>query len=166
MSDTYYTSPTLGKLTPKELVGEIELFMNEDKEKEYTLIIGTDSQNFTVHNKVAMVSAIIIHREGVGARYFYKKRIIERKMEFHERIFLEVTESLEISKRLLKILNEKKLVEKFKELEIHIDAGNRGKTKEILTALKGMVLGCGFTCKVKPESCGASKVADKYSKCY
>jgi predicted RNase H-related nuclease YkuK (DUF458 family) len=97
---------------------------------------------------------------------FLKNRIIERKMEFHERIFLEVTESLEISKRLLKILNEKKLVEKFKELEIHIDAGNRGKTKEILTALKGMVLGCGFTCKVKPESCGASKVADKYSKCY
>jgi predicted RNase H-related nuclease YkuK (DUF458 family) len=50
------------------------------------------------------------------------------------------------------------------DIEIHLDVGEQGKTKEIVREVVGMVTGSGFDARIKPESYGASSVADKYTK--
>ena len=49
------------------------------------------------------------------------------------------------------------------DLEIHIDVGPLGPTREMIREVVGMVNGNGFTAKTKPDSWGASKVADKHT---
>jgi len=48
-------------------------------------------------------------------------------------------------------------------LEIHIDVGEVGPTREMIKEVVGMVTGSGFTAKTKPEAYGAASVADKYT---
>ena len=50
------------------------------------------------------------------------------------------------------------------EVEIHLDVGTHGETRELVKEIIGMVTGSGFDAKIKPDACGASKVADKYTK--
>jgi predicted RNase H-related nuclease YkuK (DUF458 family) len=49
-------------------------------------------------------------------------------------------------------------------VEIHLDVGVHGETRELVRDVIGMVAGSGFDAKIKPEACGASKVADKYAR--
>ena len=49
------------------------------------------------------------------------------------------------------------------DLEIHIDVGPLGPTREMIREVVGMVNGSGFTAKTKPESWGATSVADKHT---
>ena len=50
------------------------------------------------------------------------------------------------------------------DLEIHLDVGEKGQTKDLIREVVGMVVGSGFDARIKPDSFGASKVADKYTK--
>jgi len=49
------------------------------------------------------------------------------------------------------------------DLEIHIDVGSLGPTREMIREVVGLVTGNGFTAKTKPDSWGASSVADKHT---
>jgi predicted RNase H-related nuclease YkuK (DUF458 family) len=49
------------------------------------------------------------------------------------------------------------------DVEIHVDIGKFGKTREMITEIVGMVRSMGYTVKTKPESYGATKVADKHT---
>ena len=49
------------------------------------------------------------------------------------------------------------------DFEVHVDVGSKGETKEMLQEIIGMVRGSGFEVRTKPESYGASKVADRYT---
>jgi hypothetical protein len=48
------------------------------------------------------------------------------------------------------------------ELEIHVDIGQKGPTKEMIREIVGMVRGNGFFVKIKPESFAASTLADRH----
>ena len=48
-------------------------------------------------------------------------------------------------------------------LEIHIDVGEHGDTRDMIKEVVGMVTGNGFVAKTKPEAYGASYVADKHT---
>ena len=50
------------------------------------------------------------------------------------------------------------------DVEIHLDVGNNGATKELIKEVVGMVNGSGFTCRIKPQAYGASSVADRFTK--
>ena len=49
-------------------------------------------------------------------------------------------------------------------VEIHLDVGENGKTKELIRDIVGMITGTGFAARIKPDSFGASKVADKHTR--
>ena len=49
------------------------------------------------------------------------------------------------------------------DIEIHVDIGKIGDTREMINEIVGMVRGSGYTVKTKPESYAASKVADRYT---
>ena len=160
-----FNSPTLGELTLDEVVSQISGFIGQDREMSYKLVIGTDSQ--VKHENgvqdVDFVSAIVIHRQGKGGRYFWHRIRDQKIYSLKERIFTETYFSLELAQKLVPILKEAVFGLAPYELEIHIDVGEVGKTREMIKEVVGMVTGNGFVAKTKPESYGASKVADKHT---
>ena len=49
------------------------------------------------------------------------------------------------------------------EPEVHLDVGEGGVTRDMIRWVTGMVLGSGLTYKIKPDSFGATKVADRHT---
>lgn len=131
-------------------------YMEEDPDQRYNLIIGTDS---LLGDDTCFVTAIVIHRVGHGGRYFYHK-FRNRKIEsLRQRILYETSLSLETASQLSAQLSKNG----FSELpvEVHLDVGDRGETKRIIREVVGMVQGSGYAAVTKPDSYGASKVADR-----
>jgi len=144
-------------LTLKEVIKEIFEFIKEKPFYSYKLIIGTDSLNTLDHSD--FVTAIIILRVGNGGRYFWRRIKDKNFKNLRERIYREVYLSLEIGQQLLKLLEKNKLYNF--DLEIHVDVGQNGETRNLINEVTGIVRGCGFTVKTKPESFAASHVADR-----
>lgn len=148
-----------------EVVNEIVNFIAEDQEFGYTLVIGTDSQVKRENGiqEVDFVTAIVIHRKGKGGRYFWHKIKDKKIYSLREKIYTETYYSLEWAQKLLPVLQESVHSYAPYELEIHIDVGDVGKTREMINDVVGMVTGNGYVAKTKPASYGASVVADKHT---
>jgi predicted RNase H-related nuclease YkuK (DUF458 family) len=154
-----FVSPTYGRLSLDAMFEKIVEYVAGNADQTYNLIIGTDS---FLSTETLFVSAVIIHRVGHGGRYFYKK-LARRKIEsMRQRIFYEATMSIELASAVMAKLNENG----FRKLpvEIHLDVGPNGATKDIVREVVGMVTGSGYAAVTKPDSYGASKVADRHSK--
>jgi len=154
-----FVSPTKGVLTWDEVVSDIIDYVTSDKSFSYKIIIGTDSQ---VREETHFVTALVVHRVGRGARYYYRRKPYEKLKSLRQRIFIEAAMSLEVASKLAQSLAERGHSEL--DLEIHLDIGKNGETKELIRDIVGMIVGSGFDAKIKPDSCGASTVADKYTK--
>ncbi|WP_026485971.1 ribonuclease H-like YkuK family protein [Caldanaerobius polysaccharolyticus] len=154
-----FISPTRGRMNLDELCNDIIGFIKEDDKSEYTLIIGTDSQP---GNNVCFVTAIIIYRKGKGARYYYRRFFNKKVNSLRQRIVMEATYSLDVANQVYEIISQKGY--EYMNVEIHLDVGEKGKTRDIVKEVVSMVTGCGFLPHVKPDAYGASKVADKHSK--
>lgn len=50
------------------------------------------------------------------------------------------------------------------DLEIHLDIGMNGPTRDLIKEMVGRVSGLGFTVKIKPCSTAASSLANRYTK--
>ncbi len=162
--DTLFISPTKGGLTLSNLVTEIATFMKEEPTSSYRLVIGSDSQikRDQGHKVCDFVTAIVVHREGMGARYFWNREKAHRAPTLREKIYTETMRSLDTAQTLLPLFTEKVSPSKY-ELEIHIDVGQVGETREMIREVVGMVTGSGFTARTKPNSWAASTVADKHT---
>lgn len=159
-----FFSPSKGAVTISGMISEIAGFVDEEPSSLYRLVIGTDSQTRRKNGKaeIDFVTAVVIHRIGRGARYYWKK---ERKLKvpvLRDKIYTETLMSLDIAQKLVPELREVISPAKY-DLEIHIDVGPLGPTREMIKEVVGMVNGSGFEAKTKPESWGASSVADKHT---
>jgi len=155
----YFISPTKGRMLFKMMMQDILEFIKKDPEANFRIIIGSDSQ---VRRETCFVSAVVIHRVGKGARYYYSKKNQRKITSMRQRIFYETALSLELASKVVSFLGEKGYGDL--NVEIHLDVGNKGETKELIKEVVGMVVGSGFDAHIKPDSSGASKVADKYTK--
>ncbi|MGI6575851.1 MAG: ribonuclease H-like YkuK family protein [bacterium] len=82
-----------------------------------------------------------------------------------QRIFYEASLSLDTASRLTALLAESGHADLADlDVEVHLDVGKEGETKEMIREIVGMVTGSGFNARIKPESYGASTVADRYTK--
>jgi predicted RNase H-related nuclease YkuK (DUF458 family) len=147
------------------MISEIEDFVNEEPSKFYRLVIGTDSQTRSIngHAEIDFVTAIVVHRKGRGARYFWKK--IKKNVKvpvLRDKIYTETAMSLEVAQGIVPDIRKKITPAKY-DFEIHIDVGPIGPTRDMIREVVGMVNGNGFVAKTKPESWGASSVADKHT---
>lgn len=165
MINKTFENPNLGKVDLEQLTKNIASFIKADAQQPYRLVIGSDSHEKRLNGKkeLNLVGAIIIHRQGKGGRYFYQKQKRAEPHSLKEKIYVETLFSLEIATELLPLINKELNGKKPYELEIHIDVGRVGETREMIKEVVGMVTGNGFTAKTKPESFGASKVADKHT---
>ncbi len=155
-----FTSPTLGSLSFEEMFSKLVDYIEEEREESYNLIIGTDSIEHNTHT--IFVSAIVVHRVGHGGRYFYKKNRHRRINSLRQRMFYEASMSLEVAGLLRTELSNNGFPEL--HLEIHLDVGSNGDTKDIIREVVGMVKGSGYEAITKPDAYGATKVADRHSK--
>lgn len=154
-----FNSPSKGSLQLNEVVAEILSYVREDLNRPYKLIVGSDSH--PGEQATCFVSAIIIHRLGKGARYFYNKTYEAKVRSMRQRIFYEASLSLCLADQLTYWLKE--YGQEQMPVEIHLDIGTHGETKEMVKEITGMIVGSGFAAKIKPDAC-AVKVADKYTK--
>lgn len=154
-----FISPSKGAMTWEEVVSDLLAYVAEDPLARYKVIIGTDSQ---VREETHFVTAIVVHRVGKGARYYYSRKVYDNMKSLSQRIFMEASTSLEVASKMEQSLKEKGHPEL--NVEIHLDIGQNGETKGLIRDVVGMITGSGFDAKIKPDSCGASTVADKYTK--
>lgn len=159
-----FISPTRGRLNSEEMIKSVAEFVSEEPGAFYRLVIGTDSQARKINGKseIDFVTAIIVHRSGRGARYFWKKEKQIRVPVLREKIYTETLMSLNIAETIVPNLREAVKPAKY-DLEIHIDVGSLGPTREMIKEVVGMVNGNGYVAKTKPDSWGASHVADKHT---
>lgn len=156
----FYNSPTYGKVDLERLRGIVSEFMKVDKKAKYEIIVGTDSQKIE-KNKYDFVSALIIHRVGWGGIYFWKRIVQDKKISLKERIYQEATMSLETSENFVNFFKTNGISRY--NVQIHVDIGHNGETRDLITEVVGMIRGSGYEVKIKPDSYGASKVADRYT---
>lgn len=154
-----FCSPTKGRLSFEETFADIMQYVHQDPEARYRLIIGSDSQ---FGEETCFVTAIIIHREGKGARYYWSRDHVRMARSLRQRIFYETSRSLGVASRLAEELAKNGHGDL--DVEIHLDVGENGPSKELIREVVGMVTGSGFEAHIKPDSYGASTVADKYTK--
>ncbi len=159
-----FASPSLGILSTPGMIQAISRFVKDEPDEFYRLVIGTDSQikRINGHSECDFVTAVVIHRIGRGARYFWHKEKVNRPFVLRDKIYSETMKSLEIAHELVPDLRAAISPAKY-DLEIHIDVGALGPTRQMIREVVGMVTGNGFVVKTKPESWAASSVADKYT---
>lgn len=161
MDEMIFISPTNGKMTKTEIYDFILKKIQENqitKEHDYSIIVGTDSQN---SYKTKMVLVICLIDKGHGGRYFYHIDWMKKIKNINTKIYTETEKSLEIARELNEFLHDNDVRA---EVEIHVDIGRYGKTKELIQGILGWVTSEGFTAKIKDESWVASTIADKISK--
>jgi predicted RNase H-related nuclease YkuK (DUF458 family) len=163
-SNGFFFSPTKGKMAINQMVDELVHFMGEERDYFYSLVIGTDSKSGKPNGKekIDFVTAVVIHRKGKGGRYFWQKNKVEKIGSLRDKIYAETLLSIQLAEKLVPEFTKRLNGERYK-LEIHIDVGNVGPTREMIKEVVGMVNGNGFTAKTKPESYGAFVVADKHT---
>ena len=155
-----YYSPTYGKVDLEQLKKLIADFMAQDKKAGYQIIVGTDSQKIK-KGAYDFVSALIIHRIGYGGIYFWKRQLYDKKMSLKERIYHEATMSLQTSENFVDFFKTNG-ISKY-NIQIHVDIGKKGETRELIAEVTGMIRSSGYEIKIKPDSYGASKVADRHT---
>jgi predicted RNase H-related nuclease YkuK (DUF458 family) len=159
-----FNSPSMGRVAINQMVAELVGFMRKDPEYFYRLVIGTDSKTGKNDRplKVAFITAVVIHRKGKGARYFWQKNKVDNIKSLRDKIYTETLLSIQLAEKLVPEMTKKLNGERYR-LEIHIDVGDVGPTREMIKEVVGMVNGNGYLAKTKPESYGAFCVADKHT---
>ena len=137
-----------------------ELLLTEISSQENCkIIIGTDSQN-TYRTKAVLVICLI--RPGKGGLFFYHIDYWYPKIkDLSTKIYKETENSLSLARELNNFLHERKARAM---VEIHVDIGTKGKTKDLIQSILGWVSAEGMNCKIKPYSFVASTIADRISK--
>lgn len=155
-----FKSPTHGPLDFDGVLEKLIAYTEVEPDVEYEIIIGSDSMP-QINGQAEFVSAIVVHRKASGGIYFWSKRHETGLHTLRQRIFQEALFSLRLAEQLIGRLKEKNLKEL--NLSIHVDIGPNGKTRQMMQEIVGMIRGNGFEVKTKPDSYGASSVADRHT---
>jgi uncharacterized protein len=160
-------SLTHGEISVKNSIKEIKRFLEEKPSDEYSLVIGTDSherENTGNSKTINLVTAVLVHRRGFGGKYFWRRKYVSEIHSLREKIYAETSESLNFALFFVPLLRkELNGNSPLYNLEIHIDVGEHGDTRDMIKEVVGMVTGNGFVAKTKPNAYGASYVADKHT---
>ena len=167
-TEEIFNSITHGRISIEESISLIKGFLEERPDDKYSLVIGTDSHERNIlprkSKSISLVTAVLVHRKGFGGKYFWKKKDLSDIHSLRQKIYAETLESLSFAAIFVPLL-KKTLNGKSPnyDLEIHIDVGEHGDTRDMIKEVVGMVTGNGFVAKTKPHAYGASYVADKHT---
>ena len=159
------------QMTFSDVVERLKAFILKDPRSSYLLSVGTDSQ---IHqNWTKFITAIHLHRKGKGAWGCLKNTIIKRPIHsLREKISLETAYSQEVAAYLLNdyFTEITDLLLPFTDegadltMEVHLDNGKKGMTKDLIQEMTGRITSMGINAKIKPDSYTASSYANRYTK--
>src|SRR4051794_34902996 len=161
------------KMNFEQVFERILKFIKLNRNGNYRLIIGTDSQ---VHTKYTIfITGIVILNEGKGAWACIRKVIIPRRMtRLHERISQETSLTEEIAalftEQRKNAMIDIVLPYIYKgatfAMEGHLDigAGNRNKTRVFVEEMVARIESMGLEPKIKPNPFVASSYANRFTK--
>jgi predicted RNase H-related nuclease YkuK (DUF458 family) len=154
-----FHNPHIGDMTFDEVVTELVSEMRSNPKDQFEILIGTDSS--ASPERLDFVSAIVLHRMGKGGRYFWTRHREPTMASLRQRIWREAWLSFELAQRLMERLTTVSLLQF--NLEIHVDIGENGRTKEMIDEVVGMIIGNGMRVRIKPHAYAATSVADKHT---
>lgn len=159
-----FFSPSKGAMNISQIAEDIYGYMQDEPKRNYTVIVGTDSQMYL--DRTDFVTAIVARRVGAGGRYFWTRAGEANFKSLRERIYMETLKSLDVAgvfyKQLFEVLKNEEGLMNF-NFEIHVDIGENGATRDMIREIVGMVRGNGYEVKTKPLSYGAFVVADRHT---
>ncbi len=155
-----YHSPTYGEVDLYRLKEIVTRYMSQSHKGRYQIIVGTDSQKIK-GNGYDFITAFIVHHVGFGGIYFWRREQVRKTISLKERIYQEAIMSLETSESFVAFFKSNGISRY--NIQIHVDIGKDGDTRELIQEVTGMIRGSGYEVKIKPDSFGASKVADRHT---
>ncbi len=180
--NSFFNTHSGEKLDLKGLAKELLFFIKEDIFASYKITIGTDSSAGIITGDFTdFITAVVVHRKGKGGRYFWRRKSLGKFYTLRDRILNEALLSIETAKDLVvafygqrttsgqrTICDSETFSSDFNgdfswNFEIHVDIGQNGETKNMISEIVGMVRANNFDVCVKPYSYAASKVADRHS---
>jgi len=159
MLDQTFHNPSIGEMTFDEVISTVVSEMAKGSRERFALLIGTDSS--TSAGNLDLVSAIVLHNIGHGGRYFWTRTRERRAPSLRFQIWREAWLSFELAQDVIRELEAHSLLQV--NLEIHVDIGENGRTKELIDEVVGMIIGNGMSVRIKPHAYAASAVADKHT---
>ena len=157
-----FQSPSYGLLEFDQMISRIQSYVANGQRHQHKIILGTDSAP-PLGSRAEFVTALVVHRVGRGGIYFWRRATQEKIVTLRDRMYHEALLSLELARKLVDdgLLAFGAVGSDW--LEIHVDIGENGPTRQMIKEIVGMVTGSGFRVKTKPASYAASKVADRYT---
>lgn len=145
-----------------ELIDELKNYIHQYPKAEYRITVGTDSNASAF---AQFVTAITILRVGNGGRYFWTRSEKIFCPSLRDRIYKETMQSITFTQELKSRLKDKIGEEFFwdDKINVHINVGQNGPTKDLVESVVGMVKGYGLEAIIKPDSFGAFVVADRHT---
>ncbi|MBO8178532.1 ribonuclease H-like YkuK family protein [Aeribacillus pallidus] len=171
MNSYNFTNTSDGVMTFDVVFQKIQSFILQDPTACYVLSIGSDSQ--TYQKETRFITAIHLHRKGKGAWGCIRKLIIPRPIDsIREKISLETSLSQEIAYLFTDdhLLSLSELIVPYEKkgasltIEIHLDIGRKGLTKELIQDMVGRITAMGMDARIKPESYTAFSYANRYTR--
>lgn len=119
---------------------------------ERRLHVGTDALSRA--GTTVYVTVVTVLDPRGGGRVFYFRERTPQARSLAEKLFAEVTRSIEVAEQLNDRFTN--------PIVVHVDANvdERHRSSRYVKALAGMVVGYGYDVRVKPDSWCASTVAD------
>ena len=156
------------RCTYSEMIQFIADYIAKNKEANYEITVGTDSQN---HSSTKIVEVIAVHRIGDGGIFFYRTEYLEKITSLKRKIYEETSRSIVNATGLIDNVGDC-LIDKHNvhiddlnvNFSIHCDIGHYGKTNQLITEITAWVHSAGFDVAIKPDSYTASGIANKFSK--
>ena len=139
----------------------MQILVKVAQSKGHKIIVGSDSVKLGEAFVFANAICVLNKNNFYDRRFFYSKRKVfdDTYYDLSKRLLKETHESIDIAFEIK---------DKVKDANIEIHADVNEDTKHLSAKYKNMVVGyitgCGFDCKVKPDSFVASGIADIYTK--
>ncbi len=158
-----FNSTTCGRLEGPALMEELLDYFRAAPHQPYLLTVGTDSRQ--IRETCSIVSVVAVQRVGRGGRYFWRRFTRDSLPTLRRRMYMEASESLTLASELSRALDGR--LEEVSgsldlNLEIHVDVGHRGPTREMMNEIVGMIRGSGYPVRTKPDAYCAAVVADRH----
>jgi len=88
-----FNTPAGKSISVGKVITEISEFVEDEPDNLYRVVIGTDSQGKSINGKseTDYVTAIVVHRIGRGAKYYWRKKRVSEKPVLRDKIYTETT---------------------------------------------------------------------------
>jgi len=153
----HFHSPSKGVMSFNDVIEELLEFIETEEKGTYSIIVGSDSEQGA--KETTFINAIVMYRHGKGGRFLWHRENRINFKSLRDRIWHETTSSTDLAQRLRDEFQARG--NGFREVEVHVDIGENGPTRDLIKEICGFVRGVGFEVSIKPESYAACAVADK-----